>query len=318
MSFILIYSLAYILDLCLGDPNYFFHPIRLIGLLINGFEKFLYRFKNKKISGGLLTLSVLILTFIISFLVARISIVLEIFLIYTTLATRCLGNEGQKVFNILKKGDMEKAREEIGYLVSRDTNEMDEIQIIRSTIETVSENLVDGVIAPMFFAFLGSFIYLQGHSLALPFAMTYKAINTLDSMVGYKNEKYINFGMVSAKLDDFVNLIPARLTGGFIIPLSAMILGLDWRNSWKIYFRDRLKHASPNSGNPESAFAGALGLQFGGKTSYFGKFQNKPTIGDKIKEFNVEDIKKSCQLLYVSSFIGLFLLIILKLLIEEL
>ncbi|MGL4687331.1 MAG: adenosylcobinamide-phosphate synthase CbiB, partial [Fusobacteriaceae bacterium] len=220
-----------------------------------------------------------------------------------------------KVFNILKKGDMGKARKEIGYLVSRDTNQMDENQIIRSTIETISENLVDGVIAPMCFAFLGSFFYLRGYSLALPFAMSYKAINTLDSMVGYKNEKYLNFGMFSAKLDDFVNLIPARLTGGFIIPISSMMLGLHWKNSWKIYFRDRLKHASPNSGNPEAAFAGALGLQFGGKTSYFGKIQNKPTIGDKIKEFDIEDIKKSCKLLYVSSFMGLFLLVILRVLI---
>ncbi|MGL6065206.1 MAG: adenosylcobinamide-phosphate synthase CbiB [Fusobacteriaceae bacterium] len=315
MKFIIIYFIAYILDLCVGDPNYFFHPIRLIGVLIQNCEKVLYKIKNKKIGGLLLTFVVVVVTFVISYSLVRVSIILEIFLIYTTLATRCLGNEGQKVFNILKKGDMEKARKEIGYLVSRDTNQMDENQIIRSTIETISENLVDGVIAPMCFAFLGSFFYIKGYSLALPFAMAYKAINTLDSMVGYKNEKYLNFGMFSAKVDDFVNLIPARLTGGFIIPISSMVLGLHWKNSWKIYFRDRLKHSSPNSGNPEAAFAGALGLQFGGKTSYFGQVQNKPTIGDKIKEFDIEDIKKSCKLLYVSSFIGLFLLVILRVLI---
>ena len=159
----------------------------------------------------------------------------------------------------------------------------------------------------MFFAFLGSFFHIGEVSFALPFAMGYKAINTLDSMVGYKNDKYIDFGMVSAKIDDAANFIPARIAGGFIIPLAAMILRLDYKNAWKIFFRDRLNHSSPNSGNSEAAFAGALGVQFGGKTSYFGKIHEKPTIGDKKKHFDLRDIMKAIKLLYVSSWIGIVL-----------
>ena len=137
------------------------------------------------------------------------------------------------------------------------------------------------------------------------FAMGYKAINTLDSMVGYKNDKYMDFGMVSAKTDDVANFIPARIAGGFIIPLAAMVLRLDYKGAWKIFSRDRLNHSSPNSGNSEAAFAGALGVQFGGKTSYFGKIHEKPTIGDKKKSFDLRDIMKAIKLLYVSSWVGI-------------
>ena len=140
-------------------------------------------------------------------------------------------------------------------------------------------------------------------SLALPFAMSYKAINTLDSMVGYKNEKYIDFGKVSARVDDIANFIPARLTGLIFVPLSSLILGYNFKNSLKIFFRDRNKHSSPNSGQSESAYAGALGIQFGGKISYFGKDYEKQKIGDKLKEFDYEDIKKAVNILYVVSFI---------------
>ena len=157
----------------------------------------------------------------------------------------------------------------------------------------------------MFFAFLGSLFSIDGVSLALPFAMGYKAINTLDSMVGYKNEKYMNFGTVSARIDDIANFIPARLSGGLIIPIAAFILRYDYKSAWRIFFRDRLNHSSPNSGNSEAAFAGALGVQFGGKTSYFGKIHNKPTIGDKLKNFGIPDVKKGIRLLYVTSWVGM-------------
>lgn len=305
MNFLIKYSIAYILDLILGDPHWFPHPVRFIGKLITMLEGLLYRFKCKKFTGGILAVLTIAITFIVSFILAKISVVLEIFFLYTTLATKSLASEGFRVCKILVEGDMEKAKKELSYLVSRDTENMNVVQITRSVLETISENSVDGVIAPMFFAFLGSLFSIDGVSLALPFAMGYKAINTLDSMVGYKNEKYMNFGTVSARIDDIANFIPARLSGGLIIPIAAFILRYDYKSAWRIFFRDRLNHSSPNSGNSEAAFAGALGVQFGGKTSYFGKIHNKPTIGDKLKNFGIPDVKKGIRLLYVTSWVGM-------------
>lgn len=305
MNFIIRYSIAYVMDLILGDPHWFPHPVRFIGKLIESLEKLLYRFSCKKLTGGILAILTIGITFLVSYYIAKLSIYLEIFFLYTTLATKSLADEGFRVCEILVEGDMEKAKKELSYLVSRDTGNMDVTQITRSVLETISENTVDGVIAPMFFAFLGSFFSVEGVSLALPFAMGYKAINTLDSMVGYKNERYMDFGMISAKIDDVANFIPARIAGGFIIPIGAFILRMDYKRAWKVFFRDRLNHSSPNSGNSEAAFAGALGVQFGGKTSYFGKVYDKPTIGDKLKHFGIPDVKKGIRLLYVSSWIGL-------------
>ena len=194
----------------------------------------------------------------------------------------------------MQKGNLEIARKELSYLVSRDTEKMDKIMIIRSTMETISENTVDGIIAPMFYMFIWG----------LPLAMTYKAINTMDSMVGYKNEKYMDFGKFSAKIDDIANFIPARITGILII-ISSFLLGFDYKNAKKIFFRDRKNHSSPNSAHSEASVAGALGVQFGGKVSYFGKEVVKPTIGDKKKEFRTEDIRKNIRIMYVTSFVGL-------------
>lgn len=305
MNFIIRYSIAYVMDLILGDPHWFPHPVRFIGKLIESLEKLLYRFSCKKLTGGILAILTIGITFLVSYYIAKLSIYLEIFFLYTTLATKSLADEGFRVCRILVEGDMEKAKKELSYLVSRDTGNMDVTQITRSVLETISENTVDGVIAPMFFAFLGSFFSVEGVSLALPFAMGYKAINTLDSMVGYKNERYMDFGMISAKIDDVANFIPARIAGGFIIPIGAFILRMNYKRAWKVFFRDRLNHSSPNSGNSEAAFAGALGVQFGGKTSYFGKVYDKPTIGDKLKHFGIPDVKKGIRLLYVSSWVGL-------------
>lgn len=316
MIFIMRYSIAYIMDLILGDPHWFPHPVRFIGKLITLLEKLLYRFSCKKFTGGVLAILTIGIAFLISFYLAKLSYILEIFFLYTTLATKSLADEGFRVCKVLVEGDMEKAKKELAYLVSRDTNSMDVTQIVRSILETISENTVDGVIAPMFFAFVGSFFTIEGVSLALPFAMGYKAINTLDSMVGYKNDKYIDFGMVSAKIDDMANFIPARIAGGFIIPMGAFLLRMDYRSAWRIFFRDRLNHSSPNSGHSEAAFAGALGVQFGGRTSYFGKWHDKPTIGDKLKHFGILDVKRGIRLLYVSSWVGLATFIILSQLIN--
>lgn len=307
MSFILKIWMAYLLDLILGDPYWFPHPVRFIGKYITFIENRIYSLKNKRVYGGLLTFTVILTTGILSYHIAKASQFLEIFFLYTTLATKSLGAEGIKVYKILKSGDLKKAQKELSYLVSRDTGEMDEIQVVRSTMETIAENSVDGVIAPMFYAFLGSLMTIEGTSLALPLAMGYKAVNTLDSMVGYKNDRYIDFGMVSAKVDDFFNFIPARLSGLLIIPIATFILGMGIKRPLKVFFRDRKNHSSPNSAHSEAVFAGAIGVQFGGKTEYFGKYFEKPTIGDKLKEFQCDDIKKCYRIMFMTSFVGMIL-----------
>lgn len=317
MIFTFKYLTAYIMDLFFGDPEWFPHPVRFIGKLIIFLEKSFYNFKHKTFWGGITAFITIITTIIISYFIAKVSQYAEIFFLYTTLAVKCLCDEGMRVYKILKAGDLEDAKKKLSYLVSRDTETMDNKQIIRSVLETFSENSVDGIISPMFFAFLGSFFYVKNVNLALPFAMGYKAINTLDSMLGYKNERYINFGTVSAKIDDFANFIPARITGLILIPTASFFTGYDYKNSLKIFLRDRHNHASPNSAHGESAFAGALGVQFGGKTKYFGKIYDKPTIGDKRKEFELEDIIKGRKLLYAVSFTGVIFFLAIRILAEK-
>lgn len=300
--------IAFILDLIFGDPLNITHPVQIIGKLITFLEKKLYTKNNKIFYGGVLNIIVIVITFISMVVIQKLSekniifTFIEIYLMYTVFSVNSLAREGKKVYRILSEGNIEIARKELSYLVSRDTEKMDKKMIIRSTMETISENTVDGVIAPMFYMFIGG----------LPLAMTYKAINTMDSMLGYKNEKYIDFGKISAKVDDIANFIPARITGIFII-IASFLLKLDYKNSKKIFFRDRKNHSSPNSAHPEASVAGALGVQFGGKVSYFGKEVCKPTIGDKKREFRIEDIKKNIQIMYVTSFIGLSTFSLIKL-----
>ena len=298
--------IAYVLDLIFGDPQNIIHPVQIIGKMINIGEKSLLGKKYKSdrkykfFAGMILNITVISLTYGINYLIHRTSensiifTVAEIYLMYTIFSINSLAREGNRVYNILKEGNIERARKDLSYLVSRDTETMDEKMIIRSTMETISENTVDGIVAPMLYMFLGG----------LPLSMTYKAINTFDSMVGYKNEKYMDFGKFSAKLDDVANFIPARITG-ILIVIASMILGYDYKNSLKIFIRDRKNHSSPNSGHAEAGVAGALGVQFGGKVSYFGKEVDKPVIGDKIKDFELEDIKKNIKIMYVASFLSL-------------
>ena len=300
--------IAYVLDLIFGDPQNIIHPVQVIGKMISSGEKFLLgensglSRKYKFFAGMILNITVISLTYEITYLIRRISensiifTVAEIYLMYTIFSINSLAREGNRVYNILKEGNIERARKDLSYLVSRDTGTMDEKMIIRSTMETISENTVDGIVAPMLYMFLGG----------LPLSMTYKAINTFDSMVGYKNEKYMDFGKFSAKLDDVANFIPARITG-ILIVIASMILGYDYKNSLKIFIRDRKNHSSPNSGHAEAGVAGALGVQFGGRVSYFGKEVDKPVIGDKIKDFELEDIKKNIKIMYATSFLSLVL-----------
>ena len=306
--------IAYVLDLIFGDPQNIIHPVQVIGKMINIGEKSLLGKKYKSdrkykfFAGMILNITVISLTYGITYLIrgtSENSIILtvaEIYLMYTIFSINSLAREGNRVYNILKEGNIERARKDLSYLVSRDTGTMNEKMIIRSTMETISENTVDGIVAPMLYMFLGG----------LPLSMTYKAINTFDSMVGYKNEKYMDFGKFSAKLDDVANFIPARITG-ILIVIASMILGYDYKNSLKIFIRDRKNHSSPNSGHAEAGVAGALGVQFGGRVSYFGKEVDKPVIGDKIKDFELEDIKKNIKIMYAASFLSLVMFSVISL-----
>ncbi len=302
---------AYVLDLILGDPQGFPHPVRLMGKLVARLEK---AFRNLgssdswlKFSGVLLSLSVCGGTFLVTFFLIRWSesfswaagLAISVFLAYTTLATRDLHVETKKVLRALEGGDPGRARRELALLVGRDTAHLDEPEILRALVETIAENISDGVIAPLFYLGLG------GPS----WAMTYKAINTLDSMVGYKNERYRHIGWASARLDDLANFFPARLSGLMIV-LSSFILGKSWRDSLTILGRDHGRHESPNSAWPEAAMAGALGVQLGGLNYYFGQPSQKPFLGDRKKTLEPNDVREAWKILYLSSFWMLLLALV--------
>lgn len=302
---------AFIIDAAAGDPQWFPHPVRIIGKYIKLFEKAARKATNSqmglKITGVFLTITTVVISFTIPFFVLTmikvqnvwIYYAVNIILLYTCLAARCLADEGTKIQNVLKNGSIEEARIKLSHIVGRDTERLDEEAIIRATVETISENTSDGVIAPLFYMTIGG----------APLALAYKAINTLDSMVGYKNEEYKSFGWASAKLDDIVNFIPARITA-LLMVIAAFLLGYDWKGSLSIFLRDRKKHNSPNSGCPESAVAGALGVQLGGTSTYFGKPYVKPTIGDKIRYLDRNDIIKTSRIMYTASCIYVLILVL--------
>jgi adenosylcobinamide-phosphate synthase len=327
MSFMIIDILiAFLLDLLIGDPKKIPHPVCFIGSFINKTENLLFALierknisdenkKNitKKIYGVFLTLIICIGTFLIVFyiifLCLKVSIVLyhimNIYFIYSSLAMKCLAHESKKVGIELFKNDINSAKKQLSMLVSRDTKNLNKEDIIKGVVETTAENTVDGVISPLFYIFLGSFF-----GISAPLVYLFKASSTLDSMVGYNNEKYKNFGFASAKLDDLLNYIPARITGVLIV-VSSFGLGFNYKNSYKILRRDRHNHKSPNCPYPESAVAGALEIELGGNNIYFGKVVNKPCIGDKNKKIEIKDINSSIWIMYSTSFLALviFLLI---------
>jgi adenosylcobinamide-phosphate synthase len=289
------------MDLIIGDPYSFPHPVRYIGKLIkiteNKIRKIAKTDKSLKIGGFVLWFVTVGITYLVTYLIVKLSsfvpggfLIANSILIYTTLATKCLKDEAVKIYKVLKSKDIEKSRIQLSYIVGRDTTSLDEGEIIRATVETVAENTVDGIIAPMFYAFIGG----------APLAMAYKAINTLDSTVGYKNEKYLNLGFASAKIDDIANYIPARISV-LLMTIGSLILGYDYKSCFKISIRDRKNHKSPNCAYPEGAVAGALGVQLGGTNIYFGKEVYKPTIGDKIKKIEIEDIVRTNKIMYATS-----------------
>lgn len=299
-------TIGMVLDFIIGDPYNPFHPVRIIGGFGLKVEKVFRKLlkNNLKIAGLLTWLIILIATFSVTRIIVVscynvnniLGTLVEGILLYFCISSKGLRVEGMKVLDSLMNGDLNKARKQLSYIVGRDTENLDEAGVTRAVIETVAENMSDGVIAPIFFAVIGG----------APFAMAYKAINTCDSMFGYKNDKYIDFGFVSAKMDDVANYIPARLTA-YLIIIASMITGFDYKESYRIYKRDRYNHTSPNSAHPEAAVAGALGIQLGGANYYFGKLVEKPTIGDMKKTIDKSDLHKTNQLLMTVTFLAFFI-----------
>lgn len=280
------FLLAVILDALIGDPRWLWHPVRTIGSVISRLEKFLRRFTRKAtdelIAGGLLTVAVVGGTYAFGYLVVNSQGVLQtiylgfaypaivVYLTASCIAYRELIASAKLVLRHLEANDIWGARKSLSMIVGRDTSMLDEKGICKAVIETVSENLSDGVVAPIFYYIIGG----------LPLALTYKAVNTLDSMLGYRNDRYEYFGKASAKLDDLANYIPARITG-VLISVSALIYGTSLR-SFKVMLRDGRQHLSPNSGIPEASSAGALGVRLGGPSFYSGVLVKKPYIGDEL------------------------------------
>lgn len=306
--------MGYILDLIFGDPYWMPHPVRFIGNLISILEKVIRRFmpKTKRgeyIGGIILTVMVVSISMVIPLVIilmaksinTYLALIVESFMCYQILATKSLKVESMKVYDELAKNDLPSARKAVSMIVGRDTKDLTFSGVAKAAVETVAENTSDGIIAPMIFIAIGG----------APMGFFYKAINTMDSMVGYKNEKYMNFGRFAAKLDDVVNYLPARISAYQMI-LSSFFLRYDYKNAFKIYKRDRYNHASPNSAQTESVCAGALDVQLAGNAYYFGKLYEKPTIGDDIREINYDDIKKANRLLYCTSFISIVIISVIK------
>ena len=305
--------IGYTLDLFIGDPQGFPHPVRLIGNSIKNLENILRKGcktpMDERIAGIILWIIIVFSSFIVPYIIlsiaAKISvalaIILEAIMCYYILATKSLNDESMKVYYKLKENNILEARKFLSYIVGRDTKKLDDTDIIKATIETVAENTSDGVIAPLLFILIGG----------APLGFMYKSINTLDSMVGYKNDKYINLGRFSAKADDVANYIPARISA-YIMILASIILKLDYKNAYKIYKRDRYNHLSPNSAHTESVCAGALGIKLAGGSYYNGIYVEKPTIGDNIKKIEIEDIKTANKLMFTTSILCLLIGIVLK------
>jgi len=289
---------AVILDLLIGDPRWFPHPVVYMGKLIMVLEKVLRRLVTNERAGGIILLVLTVsITVGLAFALLKgayavspyLGFAVAVILSWSCIAARSLHRESRLVAYALGMGDLAAARRYLSNIVGRDTAELDEPEIWRATVETVAENTSDGVIAPLFYLCLGGPVL----------AIAYKAINTLDSMVGYRNERYLELGRASARFDDLANFIPARITG-LLMVAAAPLLGLSAKNSWRIMRRDGRNHSSPNSGIPEAAVAGALGIRLGGTNLYAGKPVPKPTIGDAIQQISQASWRGAVRLMYGS------------------
>ena len=285
----MIYALTFgaVLDLLLGDPRWLPHPVRGIGFLIQTLERLLRKIPYEKLAGCILVVAVLVIV---------IAVVMStpgwaaVYWIFTCLAVRSLDQESNKVIQALRTGDLEQARALVGNLVGRDTKNLGEGDITRAVFETVAENMSDAIVAPLFYLAI----------FGVPGMVAYKAINTMDSMVGYKNDRYIRFGWAAARLDDVANFIPARITAGLIV-IGAAIVRLRWRSAIRAVIRDAHLQPSPNAGYPEAALAGALGVQLGGLNYYFGQPVQKPFLGDPLETLEWRRFSQVRLLLYLVS-----------------
>lgn len=313
LTFILVATAAlavgFALDLILGDPQGWPHLIRFFGKLIAWLERRLYSIKNKRIAGGGLVLCVLLVCGGVPLLLLALSwrispflyLVLESLLCWQLLATRSLRDESLPVYQELQKGNLPKAREALSMIVGRDTARLDAPGITKAAVETVAENTADGVAAPLFFMAFGTSVL----------GCVYKAVNTMDSMIGYRNERYQDFGRCAARLDDVLNFVPARLCAILMI-VAAKICKFDARNAYRIWRRDNRKHASPNSAQTEAVMAGALGIQLAGDAWYQGKLLQKPYIGNDRNPIQREDILRAHRMLITTSWLLFFLSLIIR------
>jgi adenosylcobinamide-phosphate synthase len=296
---------GYLLDLALGDPQNWPHPVRWIGRLINVVQtkvRHHCRSDSELRWGGLVLWATVVgAAYIASWAILTalapfpwLQWIAETVMIYTVLATKCLSDAANDVYRVLQGGSLAEARVQLSYIVGRDTSQLSAEQISRATVETVAENSVDGVIAPLFFLFIGG----------VPLAMAYKAVNTLDSMVGYKTPKYQAIGYFSARIDDVANFIPARLSW-LLLTAAAAIEGMDYRRALRLGWRDRYQHKSPNCAWSEATVAGALGVRLGGPNVYFGQWVEKPWLGDSHRDIEAEDIRRCIRLMYIASALAL-------------
>ena len=303
--------LGFILDCILGDPYTMPHPVRAIGTLISKSETIVrkrfdttLRFGGFRLMIGVILLSagipalILLLCYRINLI---LGIIIESILCYYLLAAKCLKEESMKVYQAIKENNMIQARKAVSMIVGRDTQNLDEAGIIRAAVETVAENTSDGVTAPLFYMALGGAVG----------GFFYKAVNTMDSMLGYRNQKYAEIGFFPAKTDDVLNYLPSRITA-LIMIVSAYLLGFDGRNAYRIWKRDRRKHVSPNSAQTEAVCAGALHIRLAGDACYFGELHHKPFIGDDDRPVQAEDIRRANQLMYLTSILILILSMILR------
>lgn len=300
---------AFLIDCVIGDPRSPIHPVVLMGKLISFFEGYLYHEQDsdrkKFLSGLLLMLCVLAVVYGVAEGVLRlaglsgnvfvVTAVQAVFLSFM-ISPKSLAAAGREICGYLETGDLENARFKVGWIVGRDTDALSVGEVTRATVETISENIVDGIISPLFFFWLGG----------LPLAAAYRAANTMDSMIGYKNDKYLYFGRAAARMDDVWNYIPARLTGLMLVA-SAFLLGYDWRGAWRMMLRDAKKHPSPNGGYTESTVAGALGIRLGGLNYYFGKPSFRTYMGEPIHELGPRHITAATRLMYAATVMFLVL-----------
>lgn len=295
-----------LLDLLFGDPVWLYHPVRLIGNWISWAERQLRKVCGSHLmaAGGVLWVMTALMAFLIPFALLALAgwlhpalrFLLETFWCFQILAARSLSSESRKVYEKLKESDLPGARRAVSMIVGRDTEKLTEEGVIKAAVETVAENTSDGVTAPLIYMMIGG----------APLGFLYKAVNTMDSMLGYKNDRYLYFGRIPAKMDDIFNYIPARITG-LLMTAAAFLTGLDGKNAWKIYRRDRRKHASPNAAQTESVCAGALGVQLAGDAVYFGKVYKKEFIGDALRRIEPEDIQRTGRLMYAAELLTFLL-----------